>query len=337
MDLWKPCGDLLVVGAGPAGLAAAIAAVRSGLDHEVVEKGVLVDVHLPLPARHVVLHHAGAARARRAAVRVAVPQADARGGARLLPARRRHVPHPRLARRAGGGDRAAGPRVPGAHDAGPSGAAPVEAARCARHVIVATGYYDNPKRIGVPGEDLPHVSHYFDEPHPYHGRQVVIVGGSNSAAEAALVLFRAGAHVTLVHRRAELSASIKYWVRPDIENRIAERSVAARFESRVVEIGPDAVRVSGPRGEEAIPASAVFLLTGYLPDVVAPRGGGRARRPGDPAPRARPATFETNVPRLYLAGAIVAGADSHKVFIENGRFHGAAIVKSILEKAAARA
>ncbi len=217
------------------------------------------------------------------------------------------------------------------------GAAPVEAARCARHVVVATGYYDNPKRLGVPGEDLPHVSHYFDEPHPYHGRRVVIVGGSNSAAEAALVLFRAGAHVTLVHRRARAVGSIKYWVRPDIENRIAESSVAARFESRVVEIGPDAVRVEGPRGEEAIPADAVFLLTGYHPDASLLERAGVRVDPATLRPAHDPATFETNVPGLYLAGAIVAGADSNSVFIENGRFHGAAIVKSILEKAAARA
>jgi thioredoxin reductase (NADPH) len=216
------------------------------------------------------------------------------------------------------------------------GAPDAEGVRRARHVVVATGYYDTPRRIGVPGEDLPHVSHYFDEPHPYHGRCVVVVGGSNSAAEAALLLFRAGARVTLVHRRAKLSGSIKYWVRPDIENRIAEKSIAARLESRVLEIGPDSVCIEGPAGAESLPAAAVFLLTGYRPDVSLLESAGVRVDAATLRPEHDPVTLETNVPRLYLAGAIVSGADSNRVFIENGRFHGAAVVKAILDRAAGR-
>lgn len=139
-----------------------------------------------------------------------------------------------------------------------------------------------------------------------------------------------------MHRRPQLSGSIKYWVRPDIENRISERSISARLESRVVEIDPDGVRVEGPSGVETIPADAVFLLTGYRPDVTLLERAGVRVDPATLRPEHDPATFETNVPRLYLAGAIVSGTDSNKVFIENGRFHGAAVVKAIVEKAAAR-
>jgi thioredoxin reductase (NADPH) len=163
-----------------------------------------------------------------------------------------------------------------------------------------------------------------------------VVGGSNSAAEAALLLFRAGARVTLVHRRAQLSVSIKYWVKPDIENRIVEKKIAARLESRVLEIGPDAVCIEGPGGAESLPADAVFLLTGYRPDTSLLERAGVRVDAASLRPEHDPVTLETNVPRLYVAGAIVSGADSNRVFIENGRFHGAAVVKAILDKSEGR-
>jgi thioredoxin reductase (NADPH) len=207
--------------------------------------------------------------------------------------------------------------------------------RLARHVLAAIGYYDHPNRIGVPGEDLPHVCHYFDEPHPFHRRDVVVVGGGNSAAEAALLLFRAGARVALVHRHERLAASIKYWVKPDLENRIKEGSIAARFRSRVAEIRRDRVVVFGPAGREEFAASAVFLLTGYRPDVALLARAGVRIHPETMVPEHDPRTFETNVPGLYLAGGVVAGADTSRIFIENGRFHGPAAVKDIVERAAA--
>ena len=143
----------------------------------------------------------------------------------------------------------------------------VRRARHARHVVLAIGYYDHPVMLGVPGEDLPHVHHYYGEPHPYYRQRVVIVGGGNSAAESALEMHRAGAHVTIVHRAPELKSTIKYWVRPDIENRIKEGSVAARFSTCLIEIRPTSVVVRGSNGEEEIPADAVFLLTGYRADA----------------------------------------------------------------------
>ena len=326
--------DLLVVGAGPAGLAAAIAASRAGLDHEVVEKGVLVNAIYGYP--HGMSFFTTAELLELGGLPFVTPFPK--------PTREEALVYYRRVADAFSLRVALGERVlaieprDGGFDVLTASARPgrpaKEAVRRARSVVVATGYYDTPKKLGVPGEDLAHVAHYFDEPHPYHGRRVIVVGGSNSAAEAALVLHRAGARVTLVHRRAQLSASIKYWVKPDIENRIAEGSVAARLESHVVEITPEAVRVEGPAGVEEIPADAVFLLTGYVPDVsLLERAGVRV----DPATRKAehdPGTFETNVPGLYLAGSIAAGADSNRIFIENGRFHGEAIVRSILAKAA---
>ncbi len=326
--------DLLVVGAGPAGLAAAIAASRAGLDHEVVEKGVLVNAIYGYP--HGMSFFTTAELLELGGLPFVTPFPKPTREEALVYYRR---VADAFSLRVALGERvlAIEPRDGGFHVRTASerpGRPPVEGSRRARNVVVATGYYDTPKRIGVPGEDLPHVAHYFDEPHPYHGRRVVVVGGSNSAAEAALLLYRAGARVTLVHRRAQLSGSIKYWVKPDVENRIAEGSVAARLESRVVEITPDSVRVDGPAGPEEIPADAVFLLTGYVPDVsLLERVGVRV----DPATRKAehdPGTFETNVPGLYLAGSIAAGADSNRIFIENGRFHGDAIVRSILAKEA---
>jgi thioredoxin reductase (NADPH) len=328
--------DVLVVGAGPAGLAVAIAAGRAALDHEVLEKGVLVNAIYGYP--HGMSFFTTAELLELGELPFVTPFPK--------PTREEALVYYRRVADAFSLRVTTGVRVEaieprdGIFDVRTScarpGRPPAGGVRRARQVVVATGYYDTPKRIGVPGEDLPHVAHYFDEAHPYHGRRVVVVGGSNSAAEAALLLHRAGARVTLVHRRAQLSGSIKYWVKPDVENRIAEGSVAARLESRVVEVTPDEVRIDGPGGAEALPADAVFLLTGYVPDVgLLERAGVRV----DPATRKAEhdaGTFETNVPGLYLAGSIAAGADSNRIFIENGRFHGAAIVRSILAKAAPR-
>jgi thioredoxin reductase (NADPH) len=196
-------------------------------------------------------------------------------------------------------------------------------------VVLATGYYDHPNRLGVPGEDLPHVSHYYTEAHGYFRKRVVVVGGKNSAAEAALDLRRAGASVTLVHRGRTLGESIKYWVRPNIENRIRDGAVAARFETRVLEIRSEAVLVEGPGGREEIHADAVFLLTGYHPDRELLEGAGVRVAEATCKPTHDPQTLETNVSGLYLAGAIVSGNETNRIFIENGRFHGEAVAEAI--------
>jgi thioredoxin reductase (NADPH) len=204
--------------------------------------------------------------------------------------------------------------------------------------VLAIGYYDHPNYLGVPGEDLPHVSHYYTDAHPYYRQRVVIVGGKNSAAEAALELFRAGAHVTLVHRRPTLGESIKYWVRPDIDNRIKEGSIAVRFETRVAEITRGSVvleRVAGgllASGREEIAADAVLLLTGYKPDVELMRRAGVLCHTETLAPELNPETFETNVPNLFIAGGAIAGRNTGSIFIENGRFHGERIVQVLSQR-----
>jgi thioredoxin reductase (NADPH) len=175
------------------------------------------------------------------------------------------------------------------------------------------------------------VTHYYREPHPHYRQRVVIVGGGNSAAEAALEMYRAGAQVTLVHRHPALKSTIKYWVRPDIENRIKEGSVAARFGVCVKEIRPSSVvitSVAGDHHEEEIAADAVYLLTGYRADTdLMCRAGIRlTEREG---PFLNPETFETNVPNLFVAGGAIAGVDTGTIFIENGRFHGEKIIEVI--------
>ena len=204
--------------------------------------------------------------------------------------------------------------------------------RHSRNVIFAIGYFDHPNYIGVPGEKLPHVSHYYNESHGFYRKNVVIVGGGNSAAETALELFRSGAHVTLVHRHPQLKPSIKYWVRPDIENRIKEGSVRGLLNTTVVEILPTSVIVERDGAKEEIPADAVFLLTGYHPDCDLYRRAGIRLHRETMAPEFNPDTFETNVPGIFLAGGAICGRDTSNIFIENGRFHGETIISVLAER-----
>jgi thioredoxin reductase (NADPH) len=204
--------------------------------------------------------------------------------------------------------------------------------RHSRNVVFAIGYFDHPNYIGVPGENLPHVSHYYTEAHPFYRKNVVIVGGGNSAAETALELYRSGTTVTLVVRSAQLKPSIKYWVRPDIENRIKEGSVRGLFNTRVVEIHPTQVTVEHDGTREDIPADAVFLLTGYHPDCDLYRRAGIRLHRETMSPEFNPDTFETNVHGIFLAGGAICGKDTSNIFIENGRFHGERIVNVIAER-----
>jgi len=320
---------VLIVGAGPSGLAAAIAAKQQGLDYAIVEQGVLVNSVFNFPV-HMVFF--------------TTPELLEIGGLPLVspyekPTRLEALRYYR--------------RVVDTYQlqiafeekvveierepdgtfvvttATPRGATRV---REARAVVLAIGYYDYPNYLGVPGEELPHVSHYYDDAHPYYRKHVVVVGGKNSAAEAALELFRGGARVTLVHRHQALGDSIKYWVRPDIENRIKEGSVAARFEAHVIEITPDVVVVEHHGVREEIPADQVFLLTGYHPDVNLMSRAGIRCDPQSYKPELNGETFETNVPNLFIAGGAIAGKHTGSIFIENGRFHGEKIITLLADR-----
>jgi len=203
----------------------------------------------------------------------------------------------------------------------------------ARKLIVSTGYYDLPNTLGVPGEGLLKVSHYYNEPHPYFAQDVVVVGGKNSAAIAALDLYRHGARVTLVHRGAELHRHIKYWIKPDIENRIKNGEIAAHFRSTISEITEDSVTLETPGGVKVIRNNFVFALTGYQPDFTFIESMGvTLDADNDRRPIFHPNSLESNVPGLYVAGVVVAGERTNEVFIENGRFHGAVIAADLARK-----
>jgi thioredoxin reductase (NADPH) len=204
-----------------------------------------------------------------------------------------------------------------------------------RKIVVATGYYDLPNRLNVPGEDLPHVSHYYTEPHEFWREDVVVVGGKNSAAEAALDLYRNGANVTLVHRDAHLGQTIKYWVKPDIENRIKAGQIRALFETQVKEITPQEVIVTNKAGESRLPAKQVFALTGYHPDFSFIQSLGVHLDPVTCKPSLDPNTLESNVPGIYLGGVVIGGRHTGEIFIENGRFHGKQIIRAVASKAQA--
>ena len=213
-------------------------------------------------------------------------------------------------------------------------------------LVIATGYYDRPNLLGIPGEELPKLSHYYREAHPYSNCDVAVIGGRNSAAETALDLYRHGARVTLIHRSAKLSDRIKYWIRPDIENRIQNGEILSLFNTQVLEIRPDALLVApshSTREQGALPIEGdvlirtikndfVFAMTGYHPDTTFLKQLGVAVEPRRMRPYCDPNTLESNVPGIYLGGVIIAGLDTNEIFIENGRFHGKQIVADITAK-----
>lgn len=200
-------------------------------------------------------------------------------------------------------------------------------------VVVATGYFGSPNRLGVPGENLPHVSHVYREGHEAFQQRVVVVGGGNSAAEAALDLWRSGAHVTLVHFGPTFDMRIKPWVLPDFQNRVKEGSIQVRWNSRVATIEPDSVciRDADDSGKsERLPASLVYVMTGFAPNTDLLKKVGVPIDPVTGIPEHDPDTLETSVPGVFIAGVVVAGYDANKVFIENGRYHGDRIVARLL-------
>jgi thioredoxin reductase (NADPH) len=206
----------------------------------------------------------------------------------------------------------------------------------ARKVILATGYYDLPNYLEVPGEELPKVLHYYHDPHPYYDQHVVVIGGKNSAAIAALDLWRHGAHVTLVHRGEAMHHHVKYWILPDINNRIKNGEVTAYFSSSVTSISEDSVELLTPQGAVTLDNDFVFALTGYHPDFDFLSAVGVQMDGKDRCPACDPQSLESNIPGLYLAGVIVAGMRTNEIFIENGRFHGRQIAQDIEAKLAGR-
>src|SRR5437899_2440372 len=369
----NPPYDIICIGAGPTGLACAIEAKRAGLRPLVIDKGVLCNSLYRYPVnmvffttpelleigdlpfvsaaekptrvealkyyRKCVEHYDLQLRLGETVTRVEGGDGSFRVHTRVT------ENNPAIKTRDGGAGAASDdPVVKRQKGVEITPLLALEKVYESRKLIVATGYYDLPNRLGVPGEDLPHVSHYYTEPHPFWRQDVVVIGGRNSAAEAALDLYRSGARVTLVHRRAELGSTIKYWVRPDIENRIKAGQITALFETRVVRIERDAVHVVGPfsgeshqqdelspvkKVETTLPAVRVFALTGYHPDFDFLRQLGVKLDPKTNKPALDPQTLESNVGGLYLAGVVIGGNHTSEIFIENGRLHGKQIIAAL--------
>jgi thioredoxin reductase (NADPH) len=208
----------------------------------------------------------------------------------------------------------------------------------ARKLVIATGYYDLPNYLNIPGENLSKVFHYYRDPHPYFELDVLVIGGKNSAAIAALDLWRHGARVTLVHRGSEMHRHVKYWILPDINNRIKNGEITAFFSSTVERITEDEVTLRTPEGERTLPNHFVFALTGYRPDFEFLEALGiKLDENNDRCPACDPTTLESNIPGIYLAGVVVAGERTNEIFIENGRFHGKQIAADLQAKSVSAA
>jgi len=320
--------DLLVIGAGPTGMAVAIAAQRAGYRVALVEKGCLVNSLYHYPPQMVFfttpeLLEIGD---------IPFPSAHQKPTREeALEYYRKVAAHYQLdVRQYERVEKVTG--VDGDFQVHTRDRRGQPQTHRARKLALATGYYDLPNWMGVPGEDLPKVAHYYGESHPYYGLDVVVVGGKNSAAIAALELWRRGARVTLVHRGPGIHQNVKYWIKPDIENRIKAGEIRAYFNSTLREIGQDYVVVAAPDGDVRLKNDYVFALTGYHPDFDFMRALGIELEPRENRPVCDPETLETNVPGIYVAGVIVAGSRTSEVFIENGRFHGRQIAKALQGK-----
>jgi thioredoxin reductase (NADPH) len=322
--------DLLVVGAGPTGIALGAEATRAGLSTLLVDRGPLVASLVDYPTD--MLFFTTRDRLEIAGVPFAIPEDK--------PNRRQAVAYYQAV--------AASYRLPlGLHEdvesIRPSGnlfivssrgrSGPIE--RRARAVAVASGYFCNPERLAVPGEDLPWVRYRYREPLGHFGESVVVIGGGNSGSEAALDLFRHGARVTLIHNAPALKPTVKYWVKPDLENRIADGEIRAIFDARVVGFGGGGVqvRVGGEAGRiEEVAAGAAYVLIGYAPETGLLSRAGVVVDESTGAPEFDPESCETGIPGLYVAGTVQAGRETHRIFIENSREDGPRIVRHLTSR-----
>ena len=316
--------DVVVVGAGPSGLASGLEAKKYGLSCVVLDKGGITNAILHFPAQMIFF---------------TTPELLEIGGVPLVSEREKPTRNEALKyyRKVVGAYKLAvrqyeevlrieqpEPHVFRVHTG--------ESQYDARNVVLSIGYYDNPNLMGVPGEDLPHVSHYYSEAHFFYDRDVAVIGGKNSAVETALDLFRGGARVSMIHRGAALGQTVKYWIRPDIENRFKNGEITPYLNSKVLEITKDHVKISQNGEIREVRAQQVFALTGYhcstkFFDQLGVRYDADTLRA-----QYNPETFETNVRGVYLAGSVVGGRLNGEVFIENGRFHGEVLMKVIAGK-----
>lgn len=320
--------DVIVIGGGPTGLACAIEAARAGFSHLVIEKGCIVNSLFHYPTQLVFF---------------TTPELLEIGDLPFVCEREKPNRQEALKyyRRVADNYKLRVNQYERAHSVtGSDGNFRVETelvmtgerrAFHAKKIIIAIGYFDRPNVMGISGETLPKVSHYYKDAHPFYDREVAIIGGANSAAIAALDLYRHGVHVTMIHRQTKLRPTIKYWILPDIENRIANNEVKALFNTVVAEIKPASIRTRNLlTGEESeLPNDFVFALTGYHTDNDFLRSLGIEIDSETMKPKFDPVTMESNVRGIYLAGVVIAGKETGKIFIENGRFHGGQIAAAL--------
>lgn len=316
--------DILIIGGGPIGLACGIEAQRAGLSYVIVEKGCLVNSLYNYPQNMTFFS---------TSERLEI------GGVPFVsnnpkPTRPEALEYYR--------------RVSGMHELnirlfeevisveqeGDYLAVTSRGRIRCRHIIVATGFYDIPNYLNVPGEELPKVRHYYKDPHYYSGQNVLVVGANNSSVDAALETFRKGAHVSMVIRRPEVGERVKYWVRPDIINRISEGSIRAYFNSSIVAIRPEEVDLQTPSGPVTIANDFVLAMTGYRPNFeFLEKLGIRLSADEKRIPEHDPETMETNRKGIFLAGVVCGGMDTHVWFIENSRVHAEKIIAAIRSQA----
>ncbi|MGB8324424.1 MAG: YpdA family putative bacillithiol disulfide reductase [Candidatus Acidiferrum sp.] len=318
--------DIICIGAGPTGLACAMDAKRAGLTPLVIDKGCLCNSIYNYPVNMVFF---------------TTPELLEIGDLPMVcggekPTRLEALKYYRKGAEHYGLELRLYERVlrvdghDGAFTVVTQRASLHEERYCGKKIVVATGYYDLPNEMGVPGEHLPHVNHYYTEPHPFWNQDVVVIGGKNSAVESALDLYRNGARVTLLVRSPQLGNSLKYWVRPDIENRIKAGQIQAIFNVKVKEFTRDGVTVETGGPPRELMAKQVFALTGYHPDYAFIEALGVELDPESRRPALDPNTLESNVPGIYLAGVVIGGRHTGEIFIENGRFHGKQIVEALV-------
>lgn len=315
--------DILIIGGGPIGLNCALEAQKNNLSHLIIEKGTIVNslYHYPLYMRFF-----------STAEKLEIDQipfistAPKPGRQEALEyyqgiARQKNIPihlYEKVVKIS---------KIDDVFEIESS-----KSTYYAKNVIIATGFYDIPNLMNIPGEHLSKVSHYYTEPYPYANQKIVVVGSSNSAVDAALETYRKGADVTMIIRHSEISKSVKYWVKPDIENRIAEGSIQAYFNAELIEIKEHSVLFRDENGlHHDIENDFVLAMTGYLPDFDFLKNSGIELQGDCLKPLYHPETMETNIPNLYLAGVVCGGKDTHLWFIENSRIHAAMIIKNIIK------
>lgn len=317
--------DLLIIGGGPIGIACGLEAKKKGLSYIIIEKGCLVNSLYNYPAN--MTFFSTSEKLELDNIPFISNNAKPNKQEALEYYRRiatsNHL-NIRLFEKVEKVDSSEG----GSHKVTTS-----KGEYSAKNVIIATGFYDIPNYLGIPGEDLPKVSHYYGDPHYYATQKTIVVGASNSAVDAALEIYRKGGDVTMIVRGSEIGERVKYWVRPDIDNRIDEGSIKAVFNAEIKEIREKEVIISSKEGEQSLENDFVLLLTGYRPNFEFLKNMGiTTSNDGKRIPQYNPETMETNVPGIYLAGVICGGVETHKWFIENSRIHAKLIIEDITSR-----